>query len=79
VKFNGSWDIYLQTVVNAFIHIAYGCGLVAVIWHFTGRQRAGLICAVLLPLFALPFAAENTVHGFQSQFYLLGMCQSWPK
>jgi hypothetical protein len=23
----------------------------------------------LLPLFALPFAAENTVHGFQSQFY----------
>ncbi len=69
VKFNGTWDIYLQTVVNAFIHIAYGCGLVGVIWQLTGRQRAGLICAVLLPLFALPFAAENTIHGFQSQFY----------
>ena len=69
VKLNGQWDIYLQTVVNALLHLAYGCGLATVIWHFIGRKHAGLICFLLLPFFALPFAAENTIHGFQSQFY----------
>jgi hypothetical protein len=69
VKLNGQWDIYFQTVVNAFLHILYGCGLAAVLWHFNGRKGAGLIGFALLPFFALPFAAENTIHGFQSQFY----------
>ena len=69
VKLNGQWDIYLQTVVNAVIHTSYGCGLAVVFWHFTGRQYAGLICCLLVPLFALPFAAENTINGFQSEFY----------
>ncbi|HTB86053.1 MAG TPA: hypothetical protein VK742_20575 [Candidatus Sulfotelmatobacter sp.] len=69
VKINGQWDIYFQTVVNAFIHIAYGCGLVAILWHLAGRKNAGLICFALIPFFALPFSGENTTLGFQSQFY----------
>lgn len=69
VKLNGQWDIYLQTVVNAVIHTVFGCGLVTVFWHFTDRKHAGLISCLLVPFFALPFAAENTIHGFQSQFY----------
>ncbi len=69
VKLNGRWDIYLQTVINALLHIGYGCGVATAIWHFTGRKYAGLICFSLLPFFALPFAAENTIRGFQSQFY----------
>ena len=69
VKINGQWDIYFQTVINALLHLAYGCGLAVVIWHFIGRKHAGLICFLLVPFFALPFAAENTIHGFQSQFY----------
>ena len=73
VKLNGQWDPMFQTVVNAFIHVAYGCGLAAVIWNFTGRKYAGPICALLLPFFALPFAAENTIHGFQSQMYFLNI------
>jgi hypothetical protein len=73
VKINGQWDIYFQTVVNAIIHIAYGCGLAATIWHFTGRKNAGLICFSLMPFFALPFAAENTIHGFQSQMYFVNI------
>lgn len=73
VKLNGQWDIYLQTVVNAFLHLAFGCGLATAIWHFTGRKHAGLICFLLLPFFALPFAAENTLHGFQSQFYFASL------
>jgi len=73
VKFNGQWDIYLQTVVNAVIHISYGCGLVVVIWQFSGRKYSGLISLMVLPFFSLPFAMENTIHGFQSQVYLLGV------
>ncbi len=73
VKLNGQWDPMLQMVVNAFIHAAYGCALALLIWRFTGRKHAGLICFLLLPFFALPFAAENTVHGFQSQMYFLNI------
>jgi len=38
---------------------------------FPGQKNAGLICFLLAPFFALPFAAENTIHGFQSQMYFL--------
>ena len=76
VKLNGQWDIYLQTVVNAVLHTSYGCGLATVCWHFTGRRRAGLICFLFAPFFALPFAAENAIHGFQSQFYFTNLFSS---
>lgn len=73
IQLNGQWDIALQTVVNAGLHLAYGCGLIAVLWQFIGRRHAGLISCAVLPLFALPFAAENTIHGFQSQFYFANL------
>ena len=70
---NRQWDPLLQMVINAFIHTGYACGLAYVLWHFTGRNHAGLICALLMPFFALPFASENTIHGFQSQMYFLNI------
>ncbi len=73
VKLNGQWDPMFQMAVNALIDIAYGCGLVVVVWHLNGRKYAGPICVLLLPFFTLPFAAENTIHGFQSQMYLLNI------
>jgi hypothetical protein len=59
--------------INAFIHAGYACGLAYSLWVFTGRKHEGRICFLLLPFFALPFAAENTIHGFQSQMYFLGI------
>jgi hypothetical protein len=73
VKLNGQWDPQFQMVVNSVIHLAYGCLLAATIWACTGRKKAGLICCALLPFFALPFAAENTTHGFQSQMYFVDL------
>ena len=70
---NGQWDPRLQMVVNAMIHAGYACGLAFCLWFFTGKKQPGRICFLLAPLFVLPFAAENTVHGFQSQMYLLGI------
>src|SRR5271170_421244 len=73
VRFNGQWDPMLQMTINAFIHAGYACGLAYCFWIFTGKKNAGLICFLLVPFFALPYAAENTIHGFQSQMYFLGI------
>lgn len=71
LKLNGTWDPGLQMVVNAFIHAGVICGLVAGLWFFGRRKDQGLFCLLLAPFFALPLAAENTLWGFQSQFYFL--------
>jgi hypothetical protein len=68
---NGQWDPLLQMVVNAALHASYACGLAYALWIFLGRKNAPLICLLLAPFFAFPFAAENTLHGFQSQMYFL--------
>jgi hypothetical protein len=68
---NGQWDALLEMAVNAAL-----CGVIAVVmavgifkmfppWF---RWPALLLLATL---FALPFAWENTLAGFQSQFYFL--------
>lgn len=71
LRLNRQWDPVLQMTINAFIHSGYACGLAYSLWIFTGRKHEGLICFLLMPFFALPFAAENTIHGFQSQMYFL--------
>lgn len=73
VKVNGQWDPVFQMVVNAVIHISYGCLLAAILWSAIGRKYGGLICCALVPFFALPFAAENTTHGFQSMMYFVNI------
>ena len=67
IQLNHEWDPRLQMVVNAVLHSGYAVGLAFGVWFFTAKKDAGGICAVIAPLFALPFAAENTLHGFQSQ------------
>ncbi|MEI8290672.1 MAG: hypothetical protein WCH99_14485 [Verrucomicrobiota bacterium] len=71
IRLNHQWDPRLQMVVNAVIHAAYAVGLAFCVWFFTGKKQPGRICFLLTPLFALPFAAENAIHGFQSQMYFL--------
>ena len=71
VVLNGQWDNRLQTVVNAFLH---GSGLALLLALVAPRlSRSGVWAAAILAaaLVALPFAWENTLVGFQSQFYLL--------
>lgn len=73
LRLNRQWDPLLQMTLNAFIHAGYAGGLACSLWVFNGRKHEGRICFLLLPFFALPFAAENTIHGFQSQMYFLGI------
>jgi hypothetical protein len=70
---NGRWEPLLQMTVNAFIHAAFVCGLAFCLWDFLGRKSGWLICFLLAPFFALPFAAENTIWAINSQQYFLSI------
>lgn len=68
---NGQWDARLQMTVNAALHVT---ALVA--WFLLLTRRAPpLATLVLFPvaaaIFTLPLAWENTLAGFQSQFYFM--------
>ncbi len=68
---NGQWDARLEMVANALLH----AGGAAMILGFLaptlrGWQKPAFV-ALLVLLFATPYDWENTVHGFQSQFYFL--------
>lgn len=70
---NGRWDPLLQMTVNAGIHAAYACGLAYLLWNFCGRKRGWLACLLLAPFFALPYAGENAIWGFNSQDYFVSI------
>ena len=60
IRLNGQWDPLLQMTVNAAIHAAFACGLACCIWIFTGKKNEGLICFLIAPFFAFPFAISKT-------------------
>lgn len=68
---NRQWDPILEMATNALLHAALAGALAALAWrHLKGPCLAGAI-ALLLALFAAPCAWENTLGGFQSQFYFM--------
>jgi hypothetical protein len=71
IRLNCQWDMLLQMTVNAVLHAGYAVGLAWLLWNFPGRKNMGLVCLLVAPFFALPFAAENTIRGFDSSQYFL--------
>ncbi len=67
---NGRLEPLLQMTLNCFIHAGYVCALAFCLWNFLGRKNGGLICGLLMPFFALPYAGENTIWAFDSVAYL---------
>lgn len=68
---NDQWDARLEMVANALLHAGGAVLLLGFLApSLRGWQKPAFI-ALLALLFALPFGWENTVHGFQSQFYFL--------
>ncbi len=73
---NGQWDSLLEMTCNAAIHCA---GMAAFGWlmaSLMGKRSWLVIWPVLALELALPIAWENTLWGFQSQFYFL-LIFSW--
>jgi hypothetical protein len=68
---NGQWDTRLEMTVNAAIHAGFAGGLVAFASKLVRGWGLVAVTAIVVALFSLPCAWENTLGGFQSQFYFL--------
>jgi hypothetical protein len=71
LELNGRWDPIIEMIVNASLLAAAVSGLVAVLGAALGRTERLVLAVAAALLFALPFGWENTLSGFQSQFYFL--------
>jgi len=68
---NGIWNPLLQMVVNAVLHIVtLGFGI-TLLTRVIGRNHLPTLLLFSLVLFSVPYAWENTLAGFQSQFYFV--------
>jgi hypothetical protein len=68
---NRQWDNQLQGVGNAIIHSATLAGFGWLMAGLMGRRTWFFLWLPLAMIMVLPFAWENTLSGFQSQFYFL--------
>ncbi len=71
LRANGQWDGLLEMSVNAVLHAALLAALVVFARRLLSGAAFALVVILSVLLFALPFDWENTLQGFQSQFYLL--------
>lgn len=68
---NGQWDPRLEMVVNAGLCAGLAVAFAAALFRIMHPGDRRPIVLALGLLFALPYAYENTLAGFQSAFYLL--------
>lgn len=71
LKLNGVWNPLLQMVVNAWLHILALILGISLLAHVIGRNHLPVLLLFALILFGTPYAWENTLAGFQSQFYFV--------
>lgn len=68
---DGQWDGFVQTTTNAAIHALTALLLLLAARRWVKGGWLAAVGALLALLCALPFSWENTLFGFQSQFYFL--------
>ena len=68
---NGQWDARLQMLVNSSFYALVGSALFMLFAKERGYLFGMFWLTVLAAVFSCPFGWENTIAGFQSQFYLL--------
>jgi len=70
---NGIWNPLLQMVVNAALHVlVLGFFIILLAKVIGGTTLPSLLIFSTL-LFSVPYAWENTLAGFQSQFYFVAL------
>jgi len=68
---NGQWDGRLQMVVNAFVYAFFSGVLFLLLARYFRKGFAIPLAVVIAVVFSHPVGHENTLCGFQIQFYLL--------
>lgn len=69
----GLWYPALQMVVNSFIHCATIFTIVYLLTRCINIYARSLAIILLTFIYIIPFDVQNTLAGFQSQFYLLAL------
>jgi hypothetical protein len=67
----GRWEPRLEMAANAAVHLASALVLLWVLPRLVPQRFVTAAGALVLVLFVVPFGWENTLLGFQSQFYFL--------
>ncbi|MBI2441538.1 MAG: hypothetical protein HYV35_09220 [Lentisphaerae bacterium] len=70
VLLNGQWDARVEMVAGALIHTLTALALFWILVRLAGARMSDWIFLQIAVAFAMPFW-ENTLSGFQSQFYFL--------
>lgn len=68
---NGLWNPILEAVANAFLHVGALALLTVLAWRSAGKGSLPFLAGLALCVFLLPHGYENTLFGFQSQFYFV--------
>jgi hypothetical protein len=68
---SGSWDTILQMLFNALLHLSAIGFLLIVIGRVLNRTALMFFLVFALIFLAVPFGWDNTLGGFQMQFYFL--------
>ncbi|MBX9742846.1 MAG: hypothetical protein K2W99_04855 [Chthoniobacterales bacterium] len=71
LKVNGLWNPLFQMVANAFFHLVALLITLAVLVYTLGKKTFFPFLLLLALFFSIPFGWENTLAGFQSQFYFV--------
>ena len=68
---NKTWNPLLQMVVNAGLHLIAVLLFNVLLTKVTGRNNLTALLAFSLILFSVPYGWENSLVGFQAQFYFV--------
>ncbi len=71
LRINHTWNPLLQMIVNAGLHVIAILLIVYLLARVIGQNGLVSLLAFSLVLFSIPYGWENTLAGFQSQFYFV--------
>lgn len=71
LELNGGWNPLFQMIINAFLHALSICILSTLILKIIDISQRGIFLFFTALVFALPIGFENSLSGFQSQFYFI--------
>jgi len=71
LNINKTWNPILQMTINAVVHVfTLGVGI-SLLSKITGKNYLPTLIFFSVILFGIPFSWENTLAGFQAQFYFV--------
>src|ERR1051325_6173985 len=68
---NGAWDPLVQMLVGALVHVAAIAFLLIALGRMLEVRALTFLLVFALVFYAVPFGWDNTLSGFQVQFYFL--------